>query len=246
MDMYIITGGSRGLGASFVRHLESTDALVISLSRTKPPGRCIHKPVDLSRPELLSEVMVSIFKETDFAGVSSVTLINNAGTLPPIGPVQGLEQGAMIFNASINFMTPMLLTSLFLREFQEFPGDKRVVNISSGAARTAYEGWSLYCASKAGVEQFTRCVAKEQQRAGSGVLIINFNPGVMDTDMQAIIRETSHGQFPARQRFVDLHKNQVLMDPDIVAACLLRGLDASDLVSGETYGLADFNCLGPA
>ena len=246
MDMYIITGGSRGLGASFVRHLESTDALVISLSRTKPQGRCVHKPVDLSRPEILSEVMTSIFKETDFSGVSSVTLINNAGTLPPIGPVEGLDQGEMIFNASINFMSPILLTSLFLREFQEFPGDKRVVNISSGAAMTPYEGWSLYCASKAGLEQFARCVAKEQERANSGVLIINFNPGVMDTDMQVIIRETSDEQFPARQRFVDLHKNQVLMDPDIVAACLFRGLDAGDLVSGETYGLADFNCLGPA
>lgn len=246
MDMYIITGGSRGLGASFIRHLESTDALVISLSRTKPQGRCVHYPVDLSRPEILSEVMLSIFKETDLSGVSSVTLINNAGTLPPIGPVPGLEQGEIIFNTSINFMTPILLTSLFLREFQEFPGDKRVVNISSGAAMTAYEGWSLYCASKAGLEHFTRCVAKEQERSETDVLIINFNPGVMDTDMQATIREISDQQFPARQRFVDLHKNQVLMDPDIVAACLFRGLDAGDLVSGETYGLADFNCLGPA
>jgi benzil reductase ((S)-benzoin forming) len=190
--------------------------------------------------------MVSVFKETDFSGVSSVTLINNAGTLSPIGPVQGLEQGGIISNTNVNFMTPIVLTSLFIREFQEFSGDKRVVNISSGAAMTAYEGWSLYCASKAGLEQFTRCVAKEQERWDAGVLIINFNPGVMDTDMQATIRKASEQQFPARQRFVDLHKNQVLMDPDIVAACLLRGLEVGDLVSGETYGLADFNCLGPA
>lgn len=246
MDMYIITGGSRGLGASFVRHLESTDAVVVSLSRTKPPGRCVHKPVDLSRPEILGEVMVSVFKETDLSEVSSVTLINNAGTLLPIGPVQGFEQGEIIFNTSVNFMAPIVLTSLFIREIQEFPGDKRVVNISSGAAMTAYEGWSLYCASKAGLEQFTRCVAKEQARLDAGVLIINFNPGVMDTDMQATIRETSDQQFPTRQRFVDLYKNQVLMDPDIVAACLIRGLEVGDLVSGETYGLADFNCLGPA
>ncbi len=246
MDMYIITGGSKGLGASFLRHLESIDAVVVSLSRTKPPGRCIHKPVDLSHPESLDEVMGNLFKETDFSGVSSVTLINNAGTLPPIGPVQGLEQEEIIFNISVNFMAPIVLTSIFIREFQEFPGAKRVVNISSGAAMTPYEGWSLYCASKAGLEQFTRCVAKEQERLDSGVLIINFNPGVMDTDMQAIIRGTSEQQFPARQRFVDLHKNQVLMDPDIVAACLLRGLGVGELVSGETYGLADFNCLGPA
>ena len=246
MDMYIITGGSKGLGASFVKNLESTDALVIALSRTKPPGRCVHKSVDLAQPELLDEVMTSVFKETDLSGVSSVTLINNAGTLPPIGPVQDLDQRGIKFNTTVNFMAPIVLTSLFIREFQEFPGAKRVVNVSSGAAMTAYEGWSLYCASKAGLEQFTRCVAKEQERSNADVLIINFNPGVMDTDMQATIRGTSEQQFPARQRFVDLHKNQILMDPDIVASCLLRGLGAGDLVSGETYGLADFNCLGPA
>jgi NAD(P)-dependent dehydrogenase (short-subunit alcohol dehydrogenase family) len=60
------------------------------------------------------------------------------------------------------------------------------VNLSSGAARGPMEGWSAYCAGKAGLAMITRAVHKEF--GAQGIRIFGFAPGVVDTDMQAVIR----------------------------------------------------------
>jgi NAD(P)-dependent dehydrogenase (short-subunit alcohol dehydrogenase family) len=61
-----------------------------------------------------------------------------------------------------------------------------VVNISSGAATSAMEGWSHYCATKAAVLSLTRCADKEV--GDKGVRIVGLSPGTVATDMQVAIR----------------------------------------------------------
>lgn len=63
-----------------------------------------------------------------------------------------------------------------------------VVNISSGAATRALEGWSHYRSSKAAVLSLTRCADKEYR--ASGVRVVGLSPGTVATDMQVTIRRS--------------------------------------------------------
>jgi len=61
-------------------------------------------------------------------------------------------------------------------------GGGTIVNVSSGAAHRPLEGWSAYCAGKAGLAMVTRSIALET--AGKAVRVFGFSPGTIDTDMQ--------------------------------------------------------------
>ena len=65
-------------------------------------------------------------------------------------------------------------------------GGGTIVNVSSGAAYRPLEGWSAYCAGKAGLAMLTSSIALET--AGKGIRIFGFSPGTIDTDMQVKIR----------------------------------------------------------
>ena len=61
-----------------------------------------------------------------------------------------------------------------------------IVNISSGAAESALEGWSAYCAAKAGLAMLTQALHLEE--AANGLRVYGFKPGTVDTQMQAKVR----------------------------------------------------------
>ncbi|TXF94582.1 SDR family NAD(P)-dependent oxidoreductase, partial [Lactobacillus delbrueckii subsp. bulgaricus] len=63
----------------------------------------------------------------------------------------------------LNLTAPVLLSQLFTKRFASYSGKKTVVNITSGAAKNPYKGWSAYCSSKAGLDMFTRTFGFEQE-----------------------------------------------------------------------------------
>ena len=87
-------------------------------------------------------------------------------------------------------------TQAFVRHLRRRGGEGVLVNVSSGAARKPYAGWSVYCAAKAAVDRMTECVALEE--AAHGLRAYALAPGVIDTDMQALIRATPAARFPER------------------------------------------------
>uniref|UniRef100_UPI003C77E626 SDR family NAD(P)-dependent oxidoreductase n=1 Tax=Escherichia coli TaxID=562 RepID=UPI003C77E626 len=78
---------------------------------------------------------------------------------------------------------PLLLTGAFLRGTAGWTGARRVLNISSGLGRRAMASQAAYCAAKAGMDHFTRCVALEQEGLANGARVCSLAPGVIDTDM---------------------------------------------------------------
>ena len=64
-------------------------------------------------------------------------------------------------------------------------GGGTIINVSSGAAHRPLDGWSAYCAGKAGLAMVTRSLALETRK---GIRIFGFSPGTIDTDMQVKIR----------------------------------------------------------
>jgi benzil reductase ((S)-benzoin forming) len=84
----------------------------------------------------------------------------------------------------------------------------------------AYEGWSAYCAAKSGVERLTECVALEEK--DHGLRAYSVAPGVVDTDMQARIRECTEAEFPEVERFRSLKRDGGFNTVPWVAEHLLR------------------------
>ncbi|HEY1013677.1 MAG TPA: SDR family NAD(P)-dependent oxidoreductase, partial [Herpetosiphonaceae bacterium] len=166
----------------------------------------------------------------------TVALISNAAVLTPIAPVRALADEAIQRSLDINVGGGLRLISAFVRAFQDHPARKLVANISSGAARKAYQGWSLYCAAKACTEQFVRALALEQAGEAHPLLCVNINPGLIDSEMQAEIRRVTAAEFPDIERFVGYQESGQLRAPAAVAAEIRRIL-AGALEQGATYAV---------
>lgn len=228
MKKFILTGHSRGLGASVAEQLLQAGHAVMGLSRKshptlrqRYPEQLIECSIDLSQSEQVVRLLESQRFEDYLSDASVAVLINNAGLLSPIGMNGSLSNTAIFDAVSVNVAAAIALSNQFIVRTQHTP-DRRIVQISSGAARSPYAGWSVYCATKAALDHYTRCLAVE---AHKGLKAVSLAPGVIDTDMQAQVRATSLSAFPMRPRFDQLKQDNALAAPDAVAAKLLRFLD---------------------
>jgi benzil reductase ((S)-benzoin forming) len=216
VGLAIITGGSRGLGAAMCEEYLKRGWTVVEFSRSAPHQFSVS--VDLSDPSAASEVFTSTLRSLADEKWDEVVAISNAAVLGPVGPVENARLDDIAAHLDTNVVSAIQFTSAFVAAFQDRDSPKTVVNISSGAAAKGYAGWSLYCASKAAMENFVRSVALEQSARRHPINAISVNPGVMDTDMQAAVRASSIEDFPALGRFLGLHRDGLLNAPAAVAA----------------------------
>ena len=160
-----------------------------------------------------------------------VLLVNNAGTLQPMGPLALQEVDAVARAVAANVAAPLMLAAAFAQAGaaagtaatgEEAAGklrDRRVLHISSGAARKPYAGWSVYCATKAALDHHARAV---QADATPGLRICALAPGVVDTEMQGEIRASTLERFPLRDRFAQMQASGGLIAP---AECAMHLVD---------------------
>lgn len=218
----VITGASRGLGAGLAQYF-SCQGMKLGLCAR-------HEPI-LEMPDGLEVVTASV-DVTDFDAVHSFAAqvveklgpidlwINNAGVLGPIGPLRDLNPKDIASNLNTNLLGVFNGSQAFILHRREVGGGGVLLNISSGAAHHCYAGWSAYSAAKAGVERLTETIQLEE--AGSGLHAYAVSPGIVDTDMQALIRTSTAEQFPEVERFRQLHKEGKLRQPEHVARYLLH------------------------
>lgn len=220
MEAYIITGASKGIGKELVKQLKEEGHFVIGLSRSWVNVEGVHSILcDLSDPEQLQAIEDEIFGQLPEA--RTYTLVNNAGMIEPIGMTGELDRHDVIKSVAVNLTAPMLLSNLFIKRLQDRNAEKRIVNISSGAGRKPYEGWSSYCTTKAGLDHFSRVVALEQKSANYPVHIVSIAPGIIDTNMQEKIRSSNEEDFPLLERFKEYKENQQLSSPAETAGKLI-------------------------
>ncbi|PKM95621.1 MAG: short-chain dehydrogenase [Firmicutes bacterium HGW-Firmicutes-1] len=249
MNYYIISGTSRGLGEAIARKLLKEDNYLICISRTtnnnlvktsKEKGyKLCYIEFDLSRVDKLDEIMTRIFENIKLDDAEKICLINNAGTVAPIKTIDDSSTSEIISSFNVNTLAPIVLTSNFIAMLKEFRCEKRIVNISSGAGKKPYDGWSCYCSTKAALDMFTRCVAIEQEKEEFPVKIISFAPGIIDTDMQNEIRQASIKHFSQLERFIGLKENGSLMSVDFVADKAIDLLDNIKFIQGGVIDIRD-------
>ena len=230
----IVTGHSRGLGLSLTRQLIEAGWQVLGISRnpattteTGDPGNRLQQVgLDLSSGTALLAWLSSDQLQRVLQNAQRAMLINNAGRVAPVCPAGRSRAEDLMQSVQLNVSAPLALSDAFLASTGQCK-DRRILHISSGAARSPYPGWSTYCATKAALDHHARCVAAENH---AGLRIESLAPGVIDTDMQSEIRRVDEDDFPLRQRFVDLKAQGALTPADSAAATILQH------VLGDAFG----------
>lgn len=242
----ILTGATRGLGAALAWGLVRQDNHLITIARNLHPALARHAVsqgcrleehmADLSHPESVEAAAARVFAGLP-KDAQRYLLINNAGA---IGPVGAAGRGAAVDISAaftLNVTAPMVLTSHFLQATEGLTRNRRVLNISSGAGRQAKPGWSVYSATKAALDMYTRTVKAEQQQliaeGRQAARIVSLAPGAIDTSMQEAIRASDPADFPAHAQFVERYQRGELADPAALATRILAYLERDDFGTTE-------------
>jgi len=216
MNYFFITGTSRGIGKAIAEELlKNKKNYVYGISRYNNIDHKNYEHIKLDLNEL------DDVKKFTFPKVSEpkkVVLINNAGVLGHVIQVGYLEHERIIQSYKINLISPVMLTNQFIHQYQDEQCEKMIINTSSGAADHTIPSWSTYCSTKAGLEMFARVIDDEQKdKKEYPFKVFSIAPGVVDTEMQDEIREVDPENFRELDRFIELKKNNQLMDPTQVA-----------------------------
>lgn len=232
----LITGASRGIGAATARAFAAQGAKVALVARnvaalsalaeeiTTTGGRALALPCDIKDYAELAACVAEA--ETKLGPIE--ILINNAGQIDPIARLTDSDP------ATWGQMIDVNLKGVYHGLRAVLPGmvERRrgtVLNLSSGAATSALEGWSHYCASKAAVLALTRCTHREV--GDLGLRVIGLSPGTVATEMQVQIRRS--GINPVSALDPSLH-----IPPEWVAKALLfLTSPAGDAWLGQDFSL---------
>jgi benzil reductase ((S)-benzoin forming) len=215
----VITGASRGLGAGMAEHF-AAQGLRLGLCSRGAPAMADSDTALGARLDVTDGPAVEAFAQAVVARFGRIDLwINNAGILDPIAPLRDITSEEFARQLQVNVLGVVHGTQSFVRHVRGREGGGVLINISSGAARKGYSGWSAYCATKAAVDRLTECVAIEERDAG--LRAHSVAPGVIDTDMQKAIRATSEERFPLREKFVQMKRDESFSSPEWVAAHML-------------------------
>ncbi|MDX9885507.1 SDR family oxidoreductase [Thauera sp.] len=229
----IVSGHSRGLGAAIAGELLERGIPVLGLARrgnaelaAEHGDRLAEVVLDLGDSAALAAWLAGSALGDWVAGAEQVLLVNNAGTLQPMGPLPLQDAAAVARGVAVNVAAPLMLAAA-IAQVSAAVGegttgqvrDRRVLHISSGAARKPYAGWSVYCATKAALDHHARAV---QVDATPGLRICALAPGVVDTAMQGEIRASTLERFPLRDRFAEMQASGGLIAP---AECAMHLVD---------------------
>lgn len=239
--LYILTGASRGMGLAMAQQLLGPNNFVLCLSRHSNEGLNLQAAqmdspleqcaLDLEKSIEAAEFLTQWLGKQVAPTFASATLINNAGVLPRIAPVSASDPSDLARALRVGLEAPMLLTATFLKATQAWNIPLKVLNISSGLGRRAMASQAGYCAAKAGLDHFTRCLALDEALKPRGARVCALAPGVIDTDMQVQMCSADSSKFPDQKSFISLKVNGQLAAPADAAARVLAYLAQPDFGS---------------
>ena len=177
MDSVIVTGASRGIGRYCADQLHRTGYRVIGLARNPDPRAPFEiRPVDVSDCASLQAALAdlrrdrSVYALLNVAGIASMNLLI---TTPPATIRRIVETNLLGTIYACHVVAPALIRR----------GSGRIINFSTIAVALGLAGESVYAASKAGVDGFSRSFAREM--ASHGITVNSVAPGPVNTDLIA-------------------------------------------------------------
>lgn len=191
----LITGASQGIGEAIAYYFADKGASVVLAARNINKLNDIVEKIKGSGGNAIAVVCdVSQYADVKAAVDQAIQhyatldiLVNNAGLIEPIARIvdSDVEQWTKV--ADVNYKGVYYGLRAAIPEMLK-ANQGTIINISSGAATSALEGWSHYCSSKAAALSLTRCADKEY--AQHGIRVLGLSPGTVATEMQVAIRQS--------------------------------------------------------
>ncbi|MBB1073583.1 SDR family NAD(P)-dependent oxidoreductase [Rhodoferax sp. 4810] len=247
--LFIITGASRGMGFCLAEQLLVPGHSLLCISRTRSTelaneaqqrgAKLLQWACDLTKPEPVAAQVSQWLEAQDATQIDSACLINNAGVIPPLVPLRESSPADAALALRVGLEAPLVLTAAFLASTRQWSAGRKVLNISSGLGRRPMASQSAYCAAKAGMDHFTRCLALDEASQPNGAKVSSLAPGVIDTDMQVQLRSANPAVFPDQVSFMQLKAGGQLTSAHDAAVRVLAFLQRDDFGSQP---VADVRC----
>ena len=195
----LITGASRGIGAAAARLFAAAGYDLLLLARSAPElealaselragGRRVETArVDLADAATIAPALTELLQR----GLSPTVLINNAGAAYT-GSLAEMPLARWQWLFQLNLTSVFQVCQALLPSLRERGG--HIINVSSHAARNAFPDWGAYCASKAALASFSRCLAEEER--ANGIRVSTLTLGAVNTPLWD--SETVHSSFDRR------------------------------------------------
>jgi benzil reductase ((S)-benzoin forming) len=230
----LVTGATSGIGRSIAVHLSKKGVTVLSTGRRADK---LDETQQLGDPAHIIKINEDVSTEEGRAAIVAVVskvcngklnyLVHNAGTLGVVASADKVPLDTWRGAMAVNVEAPFFLTQALL---PHLPAGARVLNVGSGAAYKPIAGWSIYCAAKAAALMVSRTMAEEYK--GRGLLVASVKPGVVDTEMQAELRNASTDDFPSSEFFKGLHANRLTdTKAEVAHQAPTTGLDTPENVA---------------
>lgn len=186
----LITGASRGIGAAAARVFAGAGAKVVFLARSAP--EIARLAAEIGPETLALRCDVADWAQVQAAVAATLArfgrldvLIGNAGVIEPIAELAKADpdEWGRAIDINLKGVFHGMRAALPVMRAQ---GAGTIITVSSGAAVNPVEGWSAYCASKAGALMLTRMAHHEE--GPRGLRILGLSPGTVATGMQVKIK----------------------------------------------------------
>lgn len=227
MKSIILTGVSRGLGKALHKHLVCEKYAAdqkIFISRNfscESNGGSLSSYIALDFSDLIQNLgAMRIDPMSEY-----VVFINNAGTVEPIGAATGINPSDLQSSMNINCLAPLQLAQYLTLLTQKANQRLFILNVSSGATNRPVKGWLAYCVSKVSAKMAFDVLAAENEH----VEVLHFDPGVMDTDMQVLIRSQPRIIMPDVEIFHRYKTEKKLKAPSVVAKEIIKIIEGFKL-----------------
>lgn len=231
--MFIITGGSSGIGREIAYELARRRHQTLIVGRRE---HYLRETAAFS-PLITwccTDIATNAGREVIYDNISHIDriqgIVHNAGTIEPLLPMASISEATWEHTLATNLNAPLFLSQHLMPKIK----GGRILHIGSGAAYFPVQGWAAYCVAKAGLAMLTRCWQLELDMNIAACASVM--PGIIDTDMQGLIRNSACMQPEKLQFFKNLSAEGHLLAPATVAlfiCWLLLTVDTSAYVAQE-------------
>lgn len=232
----VVTGASKGIGASIAEHLaEEGASVVVNYSTSKEGADRVVKAIERKGGKALAvqanmsnqKDIDRLFSETKKAFGKIDILVNNAG-IYEFAPIEEITAEHFHKHFDLNVLGLLLACQAALKHFN--PAGGSIINISSLASKSRAPYATVYSATKAAVDSITQSLGGE---LGARKIRVNaINPGVVETEgthsagiMKSELREHVEERTPL---------GRIGQPKDIAAAAVFLASDDADWITGET------------
>jgi len=236
----VVTGASKGIGASIAKHLAAEGAsVVVNYASSKAGADKVIEEIKADGGKAIA-VQADVAKKADIDRLFSETkkaygkldiLVNNAG-IYEFAPLENITEDSFHKQFNLNVLGLLLSTQKAVEHFDSTGGT--VINVSSVAGISPAPGGSVYSASKAAVDAITKSLAKEL--GAKKIRVNSVNPGMIETEgvhAAGIIESDFRKQVEAQTPL-----GRIGQPNDVASVATFLATPDSAWITGETFLVA--------